>query len=162
MNNINFLKKLKKEGKFELVEISVEIAKSYMVKAENCFKSASILFDNNLYENSVSSSYYAMYNALQSLLFNVGIKCENHTGTIIVFLLFFDRINMYNSIDFAKKERIDKQYYVASMNDIDLTRSSAKDMLNKAQDFIVEVKLMVENLNSMNIEKIRKEITQEI
>ncbi len=46
MTDLNFLKKLKKEGKLELVEKSEEIKKSYLIKAENCFRAAKILKEN--------------------------------------------------------------------------------------------------------------------
>jgi hypothetical protein len=60
----NFLNKLKKEGKFELVDPSESICESYSEKSANCLKSAKLLLQNNIYENSVSRSYYAMYNLL--------------------------------------------------------------------------------------------------
>jgi len=44
MKKQNFLNKLRKEGKLELVESSDEMRLSYLQKAENCFKSAKILF----------------------------------------------------------------------------------------------------------------------
>ncbi len=57
-----FLKKLKEEKKLELVESSEDICYSYSEKSANCFKSAKLLLQNNLYENSIGMSYYAMYN----------------------------------------------------------------------------------------------------
>ena len=84
MKRPGFLSKLKKEGRLELVEPSEEMCTSYLQKAGDCLKSARILLENDLYENSVTMSYYAMYNSLTALLFRVGMKCENHTGSIIV------------------------------------------------------------------------------
>ena len=76
MKKLNFLKILKKERKLRLTEPSEEMKSSYLQKAENCLKSAKILSQNNLYENSVSESYYCMYNSLLASLFKVGIKSE--------------------------------------------------------------------------------------
>jgi uncharacterized protein (UPF0332 family) len=112
MKKLSFLNKLKKEGKLTLVEPSEEICSSYLEKADNCLKSAKLLLQNDLYENSISMSYYTMYNSLVSLLFKIGIKCENHTGSILVFKKLFGRIDLFKIISFAKEERIDKQYYV--------------------------------------------------
>ena len=39
----NFLNKLKKENKLELVEYSNEIRDSYLDKSDSCYKSAKIL-----------------------------------------------------------------------------------------------------------------------
>ena len=76
MKKLDFLSKLKKDGKLESVEPSEEICSSYLKKADDCLKSAKILLKNDLYENSVSMTYYAMYNSLTALLFKIGIKCE--------------------------------------------------------------------------------------
>ncbi|MBI3190606.1 HEPN domain-containing protein [archaeon] len=107
MKKLSFLSKLKKEGKLELVDPSEEICKSYIEKADNCLKSAKLLLEYSLYENSVSMSYYAMYNSLTALLFKVGIKCENHAGSIILFKKLFGRMDLFKVISFAKEERID-------------------------------------------------------
>ena len=69
-----FLNKLKKEGKLELVDPSEDICNSYLEKSANCLKSAKLLLQNNLYENSISMSYYAMYNLLLVLLFRTGVR----------------------------------------------------------------------------------------
>ena len=82
MTRSDFLKKLRAEGSLEMVEPSVVIHESYMDKAADCLKSAEILIREGLYENSVSMSYYAMYNSLTALLRLSGIKCENHAGCI--------------------------------------------------------------------------------
>ena len=90
MKELIFLKKLKKKGIIELVESSEEMKSSYLIKAENCLKSAKILFQSQLYENSTSEAYYCMYNSLLSLLFKIGIKSENHSASIILFDKLFE------------------------------------------------------------------------
>src|SRR3972149_9026648 len=112
MKELTFLKKLKRKDVIELVESSEEMKSSYLTKAENCLKSAKILFNSQLYENSTSEAYYCMYNSLLALLFKVGIKSENHSASITVFKKLFDNNDLFKIISWAKKERIDKQYYV--------------------------------------------------
>mgnify|MGYP001563918970 CR=1 FL=1 len=93
----SFLDKLKKEGKLELVEPSEEMCSSYLEKSDNCLKSARLLFQNNLYENSISMAYYTMYNSLSALFFKIGIKCENHAGSILLFKkLFMKMFHMHS------------------------------------------------------------------
>jgi uncharacterized protein (UPF0332 family) len=104
MKKPDFLSKLKKDGKLESVEPSEEICSSYLKKADDCLKSAKILLKNDLYENSVSMTYYAMYNSLTALLFKIGIKCENHSGSIIIFRRLFEKEDLYKTISFAKRE----------------------------------------------------------
>ena len=57
-------------------------------------------------------------------------------------------------ISFAKEERIDKQYYVTS--ELVLTKESTQDMFEKAEDFLVKIKLLIRNLGIEEISIIRK------
>jgi len=155
MKKPSFLSKLKAEDKLKSVEPSEEICSSYIEKADNCFKSAKILLQNNLYENSVSMSYYAMYNILRALLFKTGIKCENHAGSIVLLKKLFGKLELFKIISFAKEERIDKQYYVTSEKNFVLTKESAKDMVEKSEDFLVKMKLIISELKNEEIENIR-------
>src|SRR3989338_8160837 len=112
MKELTFLKKLKRKGVIELVESSEEMKYSYLIKADNCLKSAKILFQSQLYENSTSEAYYGMYNSLLSLLFKIGIKSENHSASIILFDKLFANKDLVKIVSWAKEERIDKQCYL--------------------------------------------------
>ena len=107
MKKTNFLSKLIKQGKLEMVEPSEEIKEGYLKKSENYLDSSKILLKNNHFEESISMAYYSMYYILTALLFKTGIKCENHTGSIILSEYLFG-IDI-TEISFAKKERINKQ-----------------------------------------------------
>ncbi len=152
-----FLNKLKKEKKLELVEPSEDICDSYSEKSANCLKSAKLLLQNNLYENSIGMSYYAMYNLLLALLFRVGIKCENHGGSILLLKLMFEEDDLYKLISDAKKERIDKQYYVTTEKD-EITKEVADELLHNAEDFVFKTKVVIKNLSNDSIEELREKL----
>src|SRR3989344_353640 len=113
MTKSDFLNKMKAERKVELVEPSEEMRTSYLEKADECMKSAKVLFENSLFETSISMSYYTMYNSLIAMLFKCGIKCENHSASILLLKILFNQPELFKIISWAKKERIDKQYYVS-------------------------------------------------
>ena len=152
-----FLNKLKNEEKLELIEASDNICNSYSEKSANCLKSAKLLLQNNLYENSIGMSYYAMYNLLLALLFKIGIKCENHGGSIIMLKLLFEEDELYKLISDAKKERIDKQYYVTTEKD-EITKDIAEELLKNAEDYILKIKVIMRKLNNDSIDEIREKI----
>ena len=129
MRKINFLIKLKKEGKLKIIDPNSNVKDSYIEKSRNSLKSAEILLENGLIENSVPMAYYSMYNMLTALLYFVGIKCENHSASIIILKELFGIDN--SKISFAKTERIDKQYYV----DFKVSRSDAELMTETAREF---------------------------
>jgi len=155
MKKNNFLNNLKKEGKLELVEPSKDICFSYLEKAKNCLVSAKLLYENNLHENSIGMSYYTMYNSLVALLFKLGIKSENHSGSILLLGLLFDEEELFGLISDAKKERIDKQYYVTT-GESDITKDSTKELILAAENFLIKLKLIINGLGNNKIDEIRK------
>ena len=150
-----FLNKLKKEEKLELVEPSEDICNSYLEKSANCLKSAKLLLQNNLYENSIGLSYYTMYNLLLALLSRIGIKCENHGASILLLKLLLDENKLFKLISDAKTERIDKQYHVTTEKD-EITKDISDELLNNAEAFALKMKLVIKNLNNDFIDEIRK------
>lgn len=158
MKKVNFLNKLNKEGKLKLVESSEIIKTSYLEKAENSLKSSKILLKNNLYENSISMSYYVMYNSLIALLYKIGIKCENHTGSILLLELLLEQKDLAGIILSAKEERIDKQYYVTYKDEFQLNEKSTKEMMEDAEKFLIEMKLVIENTKNEDVLNYRKKL----
>lgn len=147
MKKTNFLKKLYKENKLKNIESSEEIENSYIEKSESNLISAKILLENNRLEESVSLAYYSMYHILTALFSVTGIKCENHTASIILLKDIFDIDN--KEISFAKSERIDKQYYTnfnISKKDVIETIQKAEIFRKKLFDFIS--KLDIEKINA--------------
>ncbi len=83
---------------------------AYRKKSESYLASAKILFENKRLEETVLMAYYSMYYMVLALLFATGIKCENHSGAMILLENLYGIDN--TRIAAAKRERIDKQYYV--------------------------------------------------
>lgn len=150
MKNVNFLNKLKGEGKLELVEPSEEIKQAYIKKSESNIISAKILLENNRLEEAVALAYYSMYHFLTALLFKVGIKSENHSASIILLKDIFGVDNA--KISSAKKERVDKQYYV----NFAITKEEVADTIRTAELFNTKLLDFVSKLTNENIELYRK------
>ncbi len=150
MKNLSFLIKIQKEGKLKLVESSEEIKDSYIEKSESNLISAKILFDNNKLEESVSLTYYSMYNLVTSLFFKVGIKCGNHTASIILLKTLFDIDN--SSISLAKKERIDKQYYT----DFHIIKQEVLENIQITEKFNKNLIDFISKLTNQDLEEYRE------
>ena len=157
MKELDFLNRLKKEKKLELVEPSEEIKESHLKKAEDCLKSAKILLANKLYENSTSEAYYCIYNSLLALFFKTGIKSENHSASIILFENLFGDKELTEIVKFAKTERIDKQYYVEAEQISKATEKSCDEMVHKAENFLVKMKVLISNLTNDKVIDARKQ-----
>lgn len=153
MRNLDFLNKLKRESKLELVEASEQMSLSYEKKGIECREVARLAFDNGYFESAVTQSYYSMYNNVLSLFFKCGIKCENHSAAAILLKDFFRQIELHSLFLKAKVERIDKQYYVTPSQNNPATKESAKEMVNIAMRFNPQI---ISFKNSLRLEEIRK------
>ena len=149
MKKSDFFNRLQEEGKLQLVQPSEEIMSSYLKKSDSHLASAKLLLKNDRLEESVSLTYYSMYYILLSLFFRVGIKCENHSVAIILLKELF---NIDNSlISYAKKERIDKQYYV----DFKIMKAEVEELIQAAEVFNSKILDFIEKLNSEKIAEFR-------
>jgi len=84
-----------------------------------------------------------------ALFFAGGIKCENHTAAIILMKEIFGRDN--SEIEDAKRERIDKQYYVTSAPN----RGDVVALTRTAESFNAELRDFTDRLTSRDIEQYR-------
>ena len=150
MKKMDFLIKLKEEGKLELVEPSEEIKQSYIDKSDSNLISSKILLENNKLEESVGLAYYSMYNSLIALLFKIGIKSENHVASIILLKELFGIDN--SDIAFAKKERVDKQYYI----NFEITKEQVEDAVRKAELFNGKILDFISKITNEDIQVCRK------
>lgn len=148
------LAKLIKEKKLKLVESSEEIKDSYLEKSQSNLDSAKILLENDKLEESVALTYYSMYNIATALFFKTGIKCENHSALIILLKEIFEIDN--SSISYAKKERIDKQYYA----DFEITKEEVNEAIKSAEDFSSILTDFISKMNNSDIEKYREKFKE--
>lgn len=154
IQKINFLIKLKKGKKLEIVEPSEEIKESYIKKSESNLISSKILLENNKLEEAIALTYYSMYHMLTALLFKAGIKCENHAASIILLKELFDIDN--SDISDAKTERIDKQYYT----DFHIKREEVIDAIKNAEIFNSKLLDFISRMNNKEIEGYMKKFKE--
>lgn len=151
MRKQGFLNKLHHEGKIQIVEPSFQVQEAYRKKSESYLASAKILFENGRLEETVSMAYYSMYYMVLALLFATGIKCENHSGAIILLENLYGIDN--TRIAAAKRERIDKQYYV----DFAITVEDVRDSIEETEAFYADLLDYMERLHQGDISRLREE-----
>lgn len=154
MKKQGFFIKLHQEGKLQLVEPSQEITASYLKKSDSHIESAKLLLNNDRLEEGVSLTYYSMYYSVLALFFRAGIKCENHSASIILLKELFNIDNMI--ISYAKKERIDKQYYV----DFSIAKEEVEELIVSAEIFNSRILDFIEKINNEMIDKFRSNMEQ--
>ena len=150
----NFLKKLNKKNKLDIVDSNKKVCESYLEKSESNMISAKILLDANRLEEATSLIYYSSYHLLLALLFRAGIKSENHSASIYLLTEIFDIDNDF--LLFAKKERVDKQYYVS----FDLVEKDVKNLIEKAEKFNSYIFDFISKLNNAKIKIYRNKFIE--
>jgi uncharacterized protein (UPF0332 family) len=149
MGRIIFLARLHDENKLISVEPSDNVKKAYLQRSNESLSSAKALYKIGNLKDSVALAYYSMYHCLLALLFRAGIKSENHSASI---LLLKDVFGLDNSaISKAKKERIDKQYYV----DFEIGREETLDAIRTAERFVSEMTDYISRMTESDIKKYR-------
>ena len=149
MTGSEFFQRLRREGRLKLIEPSEELKRAYLKKSESHLASAKILLEHGKLEEAVSMTYYSMYHALTALLRRVGIKCENHAASIILLKEIFGIDN--SDITKAKRERIDKQYYL----DFRIAREDVVELIRIAESFNSRILDFTERLTSEKILRFR-------
>ena len=150
MKKINFLIKLTKEGKLQEVESSDEIKEAYLQRSDESLSSAKTLLKIGNLKDSVALAYYSMYHCLLAALFKIGIKCENHAGSIILLKEVFGCDN--KDISKAKSERVDNQYYV----DFNVNLEEANSAIKIAEEFISKMHDILATLTEEKIKELHE------
>ncbi len=152
MKKQNFLHELFIERKIQVVNPSEEISRAYLRKSESHLSSALLLRDNRHYEEAVSMAYYSMYHSTMALYFRTGIKCENHSASIILLreVYSIDSTALSN----AKRERIDMQYYVATT----ATEEEVRHLIRETEAFNAVLLDHIERITNEKIAKYREKL----
>lgn len=111
---------------------SKTISDSYIRLAKSTLKATETMLEKKDLLWATVMIYYAEYYALYSFLARIGIKCENHSCSILLtaHLLGSESIKR---IEEDKKRRIDAQYYLRVVG-----KNKIKDMFNSAKMFVAE------------------------
>ncbi|MDD5087043.1 MAG: HEPN domain-containing protein [Candidatus Nanoarchaeia archaeon] len=146
------MKKIFDEEKLQIINPNEEIKDSYVKKSESNLISAKILLKENRLKESVSLIYYSMYHMLIALLFRTGIKCKNHSASIILLKELFSIDN--SDIIFAKKERLDKQYYTS----FKIAKKEVIESVKTAENFNKKLFDFISKLNNEEIKEYQEKI----
>lgn len=140
-----------KDG-LKIVEPNERLSRSYLEQAKSSLLRANRNFKENDFLWTTVAIYYAEYYALYSFLQKIGIKCENHSCSIVAvtFLLGKEATEIINQ---HKEKRIDAQYYIKVGQ-----KNKIKLMLAESQNFISKFDELVSNLSHKEIKNYRNKI----
>ena len=116
-------------------------------KASTALRAARKLFEDGLYEDSTSRSYYAMFHGVSALLLAKGLSTSKHQGVISLFDLHFikPRIlppEMSTWIHDAFKARQEADYSDEALN----PRAAAETTAAHAENFLGQLRPVLRKL----------------
>lgn len=140
-----------KDG-IKIAEPNDRLSKSYIDQAKASLLRAEKDLNDKDFLWATVTLYYAEYYALYAFLQKIGIKCENHTCSILAVgcLLGSEKIKVINE---HKEKRIDAQYYIKVDQE-----EKIKLMLQEAKDFISNFDELISNLSEGEIKTYRTNI----
>lgn len=130
-----------------LSKLYLEQAKSSLLRAEKDLNDKDFLW-------ATVAVYYAEYYSLYSFLQGIGVKCENHTCSIlaVTFILGEDKTKTIND---HKDKRIDAQYYMKVGQE-----DKIRTMLQEAKTFVSNFDEIVSNLSEEDIKTHRGKLAE--
>lgn len=119
---------------------NIALSDHRLQKAKNLLNQAEILFQHQMYDGSINRSYYAIFNAIRSILSLVKLDSSKHSGVLSLFDKYFVKTGIF-----------DKQYSRIAHSAFDTrqdydyedfstpSETEASSQFNDAQKFIAEV-----------------------
>ncbi|MDE1825978.1 MAG: HEPN domain-containing protein [Thaumarchaeota archaeon] len=145
----------KQKKGIKLVKESENLQKAYVKKSKEALKSMEVNANAGISEWAVSASYYAKYFIIYALLSKMGIKCEIHDCTIVLFIYLFGNDipqQLLQDLRQAKKDRVEAQYYTSTV------KIDAAELISKTKEFVLKIEEIADGIDSARISKIRKEL----
>lgn len=132
-------------------ENQLDLVKYRLEKAHSKLQSAQLLFKEELFEDSLSRSYYAMFTAAKAILALKKLDSRKHSGIISFFNQHFVKLNivdkslgriLMNAKDF--REESDYGDYVS------ISKEDAEAQLSNAEFFISNIEQAIEKIIQSN------------
>lgn len=123
------------------------LAKMRMRRAEKAVRAARTLLAEDLYEDSISRSYYAIFHAASALLLTKGLGTSKHKGLLSLFDLHFVKPGILTKqmstwIHQAFEVRQDADYGDEAVD----PRAAAETTLSHAVEFVRNIQPVLERL----------------
>ena len=122
-------------------------SEKHLERAEEKLRSASLLFENNMFADVISEAYYSMFHAAKALLALRGLFSKTHTGVVSQFGLQFVNEGLIEewyakslAIAQTKREKADYDIFYEPSNE------EAESVLEDADKFLQRIKEAIEAL----------------
>ena len=139
-----------------LIAPNETLASAYLKKAEEALETMQTITARDW---KITTAYYAMHFSLYAVLTRLGIRCENHSCTILLMeqLLsdYFTSAEM-TLVERARGARVDAQYYVSR----EIPDPFCEELIRAAPRFLVKCAEIVNGMNEKTIGTLRRRLAE--
>ncbi|ACI18565.1 HEPN domain-containing protein [Dictyoglomus thermophilum] len=133
--------------KEENIRISV---KEEIERAKEAYKSANILFENDLIKDAISRLYYYALHMVRALLFTRGFEPKSHEGALRLLSLYFVKegifepeiAHIFSRLMKYREEADYNPFYVFSKEDFLNYRKEAEILASEIEKYLAKVGLL--------------------
>jgi uncharacterized protein (UPF0332 family) len=154
MNNKKLSWCFKLKDGLKIVESNERLSKSYLEQAKSSLLRAEKDLNDKDFLWATVTIYYSEYYALYSFLQKIGIKCENHTCSILAVSLLLGE-EKTKTINEHKDKRLDAQYYMKVEQE-----DKIRAMLQEAKLFVSDFDNLLSNLFDKEIKEYRETVNK--
>ncbi|WP_214041238.1 HEPN domain-containing protein [Methanoculleus sp.] len=132
------------------------LASAYLKKAEEALETMQTITARDW---KITTAYYAMYFSLYAVLTRIGIRCENHSCTILLMeRLLSDYFTPAETtlVERARGARVDAQYYVSR----EVPDPFCEELIRAAPRFLVKCAGIVGAMNEKTIGILRERLAE--
>lgn len=120
---------------------------AFLVKAHRNLRAAQLVLDVDDYDNTISLSYYAAYNAAGAALASKGLVAESHKGTETLLTLHFIRTGLIDDkfkglLGGGHQARLQADY--PDPDAVPFTREKAEHWFTRSQEFVNVIEASLE------------------
>jgi len=108
--------------------------------AKECLAEAELMLANKRYKGSVTRSYYAVFNAVRSLLALRGVDFKHHSGVISYFRREYIKTGLLDiSLSDILKTAYDRRSFSDYSDFVNFTEDDVVQLLDGAKDFVNQI-----------------------
>ena len=113
--------------------------------AVDSIRGARLLFDDELYGFSVSRAYYAMFYLVSAILLTKDMNFSKHQAVVAAFGQHFVKTGIFNHIFHQYLVEAFEQRQIGDYEPMEeITKESAQKNIDRAEEFLVAVRLYIE------------------
>lgn len=128
-------------------EFNIDLVKYRLREAKEKLKVAELNFKNGFYKDSLSRSYYAIYNATKALLATKRLNSKKHSGIISLFNKEFVKTSIidkkFSQILMDAKEYRERSDYQEFFI---VSKEEALQQLENAEIFVKEIESLINKI----------------